>query len=467
MKLKNIQSLSIADNYYRLDVGPYVSGAIEVRETIEKSSYKKEPLHYFTLCGKQGIYHAGRESRSWVDEEEFGVKFLGSTDVLKVNTSDLPLISRKQVKKTPAFLIRHGYTLISRSGTIGRMAYCRRDMDMLACSEHVMRVVPDSKVVWPGYIYAFLNSKFGVPLVVSSTYGSIIQSIEPHHVEDLRIPIIPKKIEKDVHEKIEKAASLRQEAAELLNQAIDSFESAAKLKHFKSTSSVTPYFVREVSALNCSARMDAIYHSEFHQDIVDEIKGSGFGVVTVSHITKSIIEPGRFKRNKVQSSENAIPFFGTAALFLAEPKANYHIPANDRKIGEFFVGDKTLLIPRSGSINGIIGKVVFPYGEIVNGAVSEDAIRINCHTEEDAGYLYVFLSSQYGFRQLKGRVFGSAIPHLDVKQIGKVILPDLSKEKICNIGSKACLVRSMRDEAINIEKAAISLLEKTIDKSLE
>src|SRR5690606_3867167 len=134
------------------------------------------------LClddGQEGIFHAGRESRWWVNSPAYGVPYLSSSSVLRADLSGLPFIHRSQVDANPRFTIREGWTLITRSGTIGRMVYARPDMDGLACSEHVMRVAPNPKRVAPGYVYAFLASKFGVPLVVSGTYGSIIQSIEP------------------------------------------------------------------------------------------------------------------------------------------------------------------------------------------------------------------------------------------------------------------------------------------------
>ena len=69
-----------------------------------------------------GIYHAVRESRHWVESPEYGVPFISSGDLQKADLGDLPLISKLQVAITPAFTVKAGYTLITRSGTIGRMA---------------------------------------------------------------------------------------------------------------------------------------------------------------------------------------------------------------------------------------------------------------------------------------------------------------------------------------------------------
>ena len=79
------------------------------------------------------------------------------------------------------------------------MAYARPDMDGMVFSEHVLTVVPNPDRILPGYLYAFLSSKFGVPLVVGGTYGAIIQHIEPHHIADLRVPRLSEEIETRVH----------------------------------------------------------------------------------------------------------------------------------------------------------------------------------------------------------------------------------------------------------------------------
>lgn len=101
-----------------------------------------------------------------------------SHNILQADLSNISLISKKAVQKNPKLIIEEGWTLITRSGTIGRMAYCRSDMAGMACNKDVLRVVADPDKILSGYLYAYLSSKFGVPLVISGTYGAIIQHIE-------------------------------------------------------------------------------------------------------------------------------------------------------------------------------------------------------------------------------------------------------------------------------------------------
>src|SRR5262249_50783917 len=99
------------------------------------------------------------------------------------------------------------------------------------------------------------------------------------------------------------------------------------------------------------------------------------------------------------------------------------------------------------------------------GAVTEDAIRINCADEIAAGYLFLALSSGYGVRQLKARAYGSSIPHLDVKSIEAAIVPSLSTGAKHRLGAIGVQISLLRDEAIQLEKAARDLVERAIQEA--
>ena len=133
MRTKSVPRKWMMREGLRFDVGPYLSGGLEARVRLEELTARKDRLEELTAGRDSGIYHAGREGRRWVTDSEFGVPFLGSTDILKADLSNLLLISKKQVAKNPKFTVHKGWTLITRSGTIGRMAYARPDMDGMGC----------------------------------------------------------------------------------------------------------------------------------------------------------------------------------------------------------------------------------------------------------------------------------------------------------------------------------------------
>jgi type I restriction enzyme S subunit len=178
MKIVNLKNPVMASQFreqgFRLDAPPFLSGAIEARKLLEQLPVKKAPLASLTTGHKGGIYNGPMFRRNYVTDREHGVPFLTSSGILLADLSTLPLLSKKDAmsSRLPYLKIREGVTLISCSGAIGRMAYTRPEMDGMWSSQDVLKVVPDPDRILSGYLYAFLSSKFGVPLVVGGTYGA-------------------------------------------------------------------------------------------------------------------------------------------------------------------------------------------------------------------------------------------------------------------------------------------------------
>jgi type I restriction enzyme S subunit len=457
MKTKAVPSGWLERDGRRLDCGPYMSGALEAKVLLEGLKARKDKLRDVTAGGTAGIFNGPRFARHYVDVPGHGVPFLGSTDILNADLTNLSRLSKKQVTANPRLVVRAGWTLITCSGTIGRMAYARSDMDGMAGSQHFMRVVPDPEKIPPGYLYAFLSSKYGVPLVVGGTYGAIIQHIEPEHIANLPVPRFGPSFESKVHDLVERAANLRTSAAGLLVEAIAEMEKLSDLPRLEAPASPMPYGTSIVPSSALLARMDGFFHSAFHISATAAL--ARIRIKQISELASRIVEPARFKRVAVEDPKYGVPFFGTSALFWTDPAPSYFISRKMRNVDDYVVDEKCLLIPRSGQLSGIIGSVVLPYGDIVGGAVSEDAIRVHFDSEEDAGFGLITLTSEYGRRQLKARAFGSSVPHLDVKHIGLVCVPNLGPKTRKALGEQGARVARLRDEACRVEREARALVE--------
>jgi type I restriction enzyme S subunit len=188
MKTRIIPSTWINRRGRRFDAGTYASGALDARIRLEALDAPRSLLRELAVGGLSGLVNPGRIKRLWVSDPSYGRPFLSSTDILGTDISTIRYISHRAVAENPRLLISSAWILITRAGTIGRMAYARPDMDGMACTEDVLRVIPDDSLVPPGYLYAFLSGKFGTPLVTSGAYGAIIQHIEGQHIADIPIP---------------------------------------------------------------------------------------------------------------------------------------------------------------------------------------------------------------------------------------------------------------------------------------
>lgn len=465
MREKVVPSAWLEKEGRRLDCGPYLSGAIEAKVLLDSLREQKEPLKRVTSGGAAGIFNGPRFPRTYVSDPTHGVPFLGSTDILDADLRFLSLLSKRQVRAEPALVVDEGWTLITCSGTIGRMAYARSEMRGMAGSQHFMRVVPDVNTIKPGYLFAYLSSRFGLPLVVGGTYGAIIQHIEPEHIANLPVPIAPTHIQEATHRLVEAASALRTKASIELQTVVREIERAADLPPVDSRFTGTSPDISIGKAQFLSTRMDGLFHSNYHRSVLDPLLGlPSARRTTVAEMATKLFWPPMFKRIHVEDLAHGVRFFGTSALMRADPDASYFLAKRTPGIENLVVRETTVLVPGSGQLNGIIGHAVLPYGDVVGGAVTHDAIRVFTPDKPTAGYVFACLSSEYGRRQLKARAFGSSIPHLDAPRIGATVLPRIDDALMQELGMRAFRVAAARDEAVKKEREARSLVESWIEE---
>jgi type I restriction enzyme, S subunit len=462
MKTKIVSSSWIYQEGLRLDCGPYMSGALEARILLDHLSVAKQSLESVCKGGLAGIYHAGREPRRWVTNRSKGVPFLGSTDILASDLSVLPFISKEQVKANPLLLIHQGWILITRTGTIGRMAYSRSDMDGLACSEHVMRVVPDPEIISPGYLYAYLSSRFGLPLIIGGTYGSIIQSIEPHHIAKIPIPRLAPIIESETNQLVQEAADARTLAIEKRAEALKSF-----IRHFTlSDLSTAPISINRAifhARAEELSRMDAAYFSPVSRNAATELRLCSGSTRRLGDIAR-VFTPGIFKRQHVDDSHYGYAYFSGSELFHYETVPRGYLSRRAPKISDYLVERDWLLIQDAGQLGGLIGRIVRVTPATAGGVVSNHLIRIVAENEIDAAFIFIVLSSPHGYRAIIRNAFGTSIPQLDPTHIGAIDIPWPTENERRQLAEPVLEAWEMEDFATEAIRKAIRLVESAIEE---
>jgi len=459
MRLKHIPIEWIVAGEHRLDCGPFTKGGTEARLILEATSLTKQSLAEVTRDGISGIYHVGMDKLEWVYSPEFGVPFLRSSDINRSDLAGQPLISRRQVERNCLFKCPIGTTLVTRSGTIGRMAYCREDMANMAISQDVLKILPETDVVRSGYLYAYLSSRYGIPLVTSGTFGSIIVHIEAGNIADLPVPRLEDDVEERVHALIEKAAVLRTRAASLRRAVLNmvTTELGWLCKEGGSYSLA--------DQVDLQRRMDAFYHSAKVVQARSCLAKSD-STKRLGDVALGIFEPNRGPRIKVVDPEYGVPFLSSSEVFRLDPKGEYLVSRSKTPCVEgLIIGQFDVLIPRSGQIGGIIGKPVLPLQSYYGSAASEHLVRVRCNTRDDAYFAWAILATEPGYYALVGTAFGSSIPSLDCQLIADLVIPwweDRRRSEVVDV------VTTMVDalyQAIVSERAAVSIVEQAIEES--
>jgi type I restriction enzyme S subunit len=460
MKAAIVPSEWLRRDGHRFDAGPYTSGAVEARQRLASLRLRKDRLADLTTGFNGGIYNGPQFARHWVDDPTHGVPFLGSSSMLLADLSGLPLLRRRDAESSKLSYLRisPGTTLVSCSGTIGRMVYTRPDMDGMWTSQHIMKVVPDPERIPPGYLYAFLSSRYGVPLVTSSTYGAIIQHIEPHHLADIPIPRLDPAVEAEAYRLVEAAASARAKAAALLRKA----EKLVRQLIGPPAASLATWSL--VSARELQARLDAYYYGPacttarqaFDSAAVDELRA--LWEVADVHI------PGIFKRRYGDPSYG-YPYLTGNEVFQLAPKSNRYLL---RAVAEEFglvVSEGTILIQEAGQLGGLIGRSVLVGKHMAGFAVSNNMIRVVPHHAADTGYLFAVLSTAEGIRLIGREASGSSIPHIDQRRVEALRVPWAEGSIRAKIGREVMRAQHLRDEAITYEDTARELVEATIEEA--
>lgn len=447
-----VRSSWLQEDGRRLDCNPYMSGALEARDALYALDCPKEKLSAVTI----NMFDSGRESRSWVDDARFGVRYMGSSAIRLADLSGLPLISKKQIARNPRLLLKEGWSLITRSGTIGRMAYVRSDMAGLACSEDVLRVVPNTARIPSGYLYAYLSSRYGVPLVVSGTYGAIIQHIEPEHIADLPVPRFDNDFERQVAGLVVSAGAKRALASAKRMESIVLFERHIGWAGFGSAS-----VAGEATASALSRRMDAFHHSAKVKTGRRSLASAR--AIRLGDCVESVFEPNRGSRLKVTDPAHGVPFLSSSTVFEVEPSAEYLISRSmTPNIEGLLLTDRDVLIPRSGQVGGVIGRAVLPLPRSVGSAGSEHLVRVRCCSASDAAYLWAVLASEPGYWAVLGTAFGSSIPSLDAALIANLQVPWLGIADREAIGGLVREAIGAQDEGIALESMAVAMVEQRI-----
>lgn len=462
MIAKSIPLSWLVDEERRLDCGPFVKGSVETKVALQNVKLNKSKLVDLTLGGLDGIYHVGQEKINWVYSDEYGIPFLRSSDVLKVGVSKKSLISKDQVRNNQLFKAHTGSTLITRSGTIGLMAYCRAEMSDTAMSQDILKVTPDISKVMPGYIYSFLSSKFGIPLVVGGTFGSIIVHIEAENIADIPVPRLGSREEREIHDLVEEASRLRSESSKTKNEVISRISRMTRIGNSSSANTLCSV----VSSARLGRRMDAFHFSASVND-ARELLGNNKFSRKLGDLVDDIFEPGRSSRIKVDSLDYGIPFLSSSEVFKLDPKGEYLISKNKtRNLGGLLLFDRDLLIPRSGQVGGIIGRAVLPMTTNYGDAASEHLVRIRCKNKDDAFYLWAVLIMDAGYKAIIGTAYGSSIPSLDCDMLKEIKVPWLDDENRQIITVLVEKYVSALGKAIKLDREAVRLTEYYIDKAV-
>jgi type I restriction enzyme S subunit len=313
-----------------------------------------------------------------------------------------------------------------------------------------------------------LKSDIGQSLIASKKYGAVIQEVEPEHLAEIPIPNPPDETKQRINNLIERSFDLRDQSNELLDKATELLKSALNLppiykiktKQFDKTVNVNNY---SVALSELAGRIDGSYHVPIVDAIVKHLKINAAEVTTVgdNRISKEIILPGRFKRIYVEEGQGRV-FFGGKQIYELDPSNKKFLSSamhSKRITKELEISENTILITRSGTL----GKVNIAPKHWEHWIASDHIIRVLPKNDDIAGYLYVFLSSEYGKELINRFAYGSVVDEIDANHVSKIPFPLLKNDQEqAEINRFALQANELRYEAYRLEQEAMKIMDEEV-----
>jgi type I restriction enzyme S subunit len=422
------------------------------------------------LLGSDGLvanaFYPGRFKRIYNDSL-YGILFFLPSQMTDIYPKPDKYISALTKCSIEELRLKKGDILLTRSGTVGSLTLVSKTLEGAVFSDDVIRITAKREIDI-GFLYAFLKSPTGNTILQTNKYGSVITHIEPEHLAGIPVPNPPDDVKKRINDLIIRSFELRDALNEHIDKAVSLLVAELQLppvhefktKRFDKKLDVDNYTVK---LSNLSGRLDGSYHVPIVNAITDHLRKFAAELITVGdeRASKEIILPGRFKRVYVEEGQGRV-FFGGKQLFELDPsnKKYLSLAKHSKRIKEQLeLQENMVLITCSGTI----GKVTIVPKHWNHWTANQHIIRVLPANDEMAGYMFIFLSSDYGYHLIKRYTYGSVVDEIDDNHVSRIPFPLLKNKSIqTKINELALEANKMRYEAYILEQKAMTIVNDEV-----
>lgn len=187
---KNVSIKKLNNSKKRFDANYNIISS-EVDRVIDNQ--RKDLISIVELS--ENIFIGPRTKRNYVKN---GVPFLSTSEMQKLN----PTKTEKSINHKVAndFVVKEGWLLTTRSGTLGDTIYTLPCLNDYAVSEDAIRIVLKKNALLSNkYLFAFLKKSS----LLSGSYGSVILHLNEEYIGDIKVPILEQNEIQRIEEKID------------------------------------------------------------------------------------------------------------------------------------------------------------------------------------------------------------------------------------------------------------------------
>lgn len=449
----------IFDTGLRLEASVYATEAKQAERAILSNQYGCIAIRELAE-----IYHCPRFKRVFVDISEFPI--YQPSQISELNPSPAAFVSDKTEVDLNALRVLQGQILMTCSGTVGNVTLVSKTLANRIFSHDLLRI-GSHKQHYAGYLYTYFRSKQGRTLIQSNNYGAVIQHIEPAHLLSLPIPNAPELLKTHIHHTVTESFNLRDESNELMALARNQLQNALALPNVEElnppANAENGLHCFNVNVANLNHRFEANYHNPLAQAITQHLHKHAARVLPLGdgELTKQFVLPGRFKRVYVEKGHGVVFFSGKDIGELDPTDKKYlSFSQHDKKIkNELTIKQNMLLITCSGTL----GNVALVPKHWDEWTMTHDIVRLVPSSEKRAGYLYAWLSSEWGRELIKRSRYGAVVQHIEIEHVAETPVPLLADTTIMqDINNLVLKANELRYQAFQKEQEALDLFNQSV-----
>ena len=462
MRVSSISSLSFANDEVRLAPSFHVTADPEALTTVARL----EAADTLTeLCRPSGLFRGPIFRRVFAADPAFGRPYVTATDLEQAELRPVASLSMLHGELLERLELGEDTIVVSCSGVnLGKAFYVRPDMAGLIGSHDLIRIVPDETRVRPGYLFAYLDSRFGRSALRQVTHGGSVRHIEPHQIAELRIPRLGKTIESEIHDLVFAASRLLARHSARLEDATETIEratglSAIALDRWEEDPSRLgwsehPTGFGSLRALNFDPRVKRIRH------LLEQQSFDPLGELCDADYFRG---KNVFKREEA-SPDTGVLLLGQRAVFRLRPEGRF-ISRNSVERNRLQVPPGTVLIPSHGTLGAreLYCRAIAVTPGMADFAYSGDFFRcVPLPHRVRPGFLYAFLRSRYAFRMLRGLSSGGKQQELTAGRMAVLPVPRLPERQEAGVADDVDQALAEFDEATDALSQARALVERRI-----
>lgn len=394
-------------------------------------------------------------------DKKYGVPYISSSEMSEIEPPiNSRFISKELTNNINQYIIKRGQILVSAAGTVGSIVLATKELDGVAGTSDILRINVDMETNL-GFVYTYLTSSFGANELANLAYGAIIKRVRGFQLAELKTPIIENKSKFRINDLVLKALENRDEANKLLKQARSLVLKNNNLPELFENNQDSLYRKTNLKEFTDDFRLDSHFYNPMAEEAVKNVKKYSSDYRKLNdNVAENVFYLNRFTRTFVDESFG-VPYMAGRDIIKVRPTdVSYLSYTETSGLDAYKLKEGWILMTCSGTL----GRTCFIYKNYENWVGTHDLIRIVPSADFDSGYLYAFLSSDYGYHQALRYKHGAVIDHLTPDQVAEIIVPIPTVKQQKEIGDLVRCAYDLRAEAIRLENEAQAILTEALIK---